>query len=227
MYDDLGVVRVSALTAADVRALRDRMRAKKKKPSTIANVMMPLHLIYRRALEDGVVAVSPLAGITIGKSGGERTIAEPAEAAKLLRALPDDQRALWTAAFYSGMRLGELRALRWTAVDLDEGVMHVRSSYCGRTRQEVAPKSAKGRRQVPIVQPLRVLLEPMKAAAATDDGYVFAAPGGAPFEPSTVYKSAKKAWKDAELTAVTPHQARHSFASYMIASGVGPRISRR
>lgn len=44
-----------------------------------------------------------------------------------------------------------------------------------------------------------------------------------PFEPSGVSRRAQTAWKTAELEALTLHEARHTFASLMIAAGVNAK----
>jgi integrase len=75
---------------------------------------MPLRVIYRRALARGEVAVNPCTGLELPAVRGRRDrIASPAEAAALIEALPESDRALWATALYAGLRRGELLALRW------------------------------------------------------------------------------------------------------------------
>jgi integrase len=73
-------------------------------------------------------------------------------------------RALWATAIYAGLRRGELRALRREDVDLATGVIHVRRGWDG-VKGEIAPKSAQGRRRVPIprLRQARRLRAPRKA----------------------------------------------------------------
>ena len=64
-------------------------------PSTVRNSLMPLRVLYRRALARGDVAVSPVTGIELAAVRGRRDrIASPDEAANLIDALPDDIRAV-------------------------------------------------------------------------------------------------------------------------------------
>ena len=56
-------------------------------------------------------------------------IAGPSQAATLLSALGERDRALWAAAFYTGLRRGELRGLRWEDVDLTTGTIKVRRAW--------------------------------------------------------------------------------------------------
>src|SRR5699024_3060694 len=96
---------------AHVQGLVDRLNATVE-PSTVRNVLMPLRVIFRRALEDDLVTASPCANLRVRAVRGKRDrIASPDEAAALLEALPADLRPLYATAFYAGLRRGELRGL--------------------------------------------------------------------------------------------------------------------
>jgi integrase len=124
--DDLGGAKLSAISRRDVQDLADRLRADGLDPSTIRNAIMPLRAIYRRAIEEGVVAVNPTANLRLPAVRGRRDrIASPEEAARLIAAAPEQDRALWATAFYAGLRRGELMALRIEDVDLASGVVRV------------------------------------------------------------------------------------------------------
>ena len=109
----LGTQRLSELARRDVQDFVDDLLAHGYDPSTVKNILNPLQAIYRRALSRGHVAVNPTAGLELPRSELTRDrIASPAEAADLLAALPDEDRAIWATAMYAGLRRGELRALR-------------------------------------------------------------------------------------------------------------------
>ena len=55
------------------------------------------------------------------------------------------------------------------------------------------------------------------------DGLVFGKTATVPFDPGTVVRHADVAWKAARLGRITMHEARHTFASYMIAAGVNAK----
>jgi integrase len=75
--------------------------------------------------------------------GRRDRIASPAGAAKLLAALPEQDRAIWATAMYAGLRLGELRALRYEHVDIRGGVIGVEASWDPREGL-IEPKSRAG-----------------------------------------------------------------------------------
>jgi integrase len=124
---------------------------------------------------------------------------------------------------YSGLRRGELRALRWSDVDLDTNLIHVRRSWDD-VDGAIEPKSRAGMRTVPIATVLRSLLvEHRLRRGGHGDDLVFGSADGRPFEPSSVRRRALTAWKRAELTAIGLHECRHTFASLMIAAGVNAK----
>jgi integrase len=220
---ELGGARLSDVTHADLQDLADRLLAAGHDPSTIRNTFLPLRVLFRRAVARGDVAVNPTSGLELPAVRGRRDrIASPAEAEQLLEALPEHERALWAAAFYAGLRLGELRALRWEDVDLAAGVIRVRRAW-DQKAGEIEPKSRAGVRDVPIPTVLRSYLAAHRLASKTDAGLVFGRTPSDPFNPATVNTRARKAWRAAELAPIGLHEARHTYASLMIAAGVNAK----
>jgi integrase len=84
----------------------------------------------------------------------------------------------------------------------------------------VEPKSKAGRRDIPIPAVLRAPLAAHKVASGNRDGLVFRSALGSHFDPSTVAARAKKSWEAAKLPPLGLHEARHTYASLMIAAGV-------
>jgi integrase len=220
----LGAKRLGDLQRRDVQRFADDLLAEGLDPSTVRNVLMPLRVIVRRAIEDGDVAVNPTAHLRLPAVRGRRErIASPEEARRLLEALPERDRPIWATALYAGLRRGELMALRWEDVDLPRGVIHIERAYDGKARVEVEPKSHAGRRTVPIVGALRDDLLAHKAREGRDCGLVFGSTPTTPFEASNLWRRAQVAWKQAGLTPIGLHESRHTFASVLIAAGVNAK----
>ena len=220
----IGGVRLSEVTTADLQRLVDRWQADPSmSASTIRNTVKPLQAIYRRAcLRDGL-PVNPTVGLDLPAARERRErIVPPHTAAKLIAALPSEERALWATALYAGLRLGELRALRWDAVDLAGGVIEVREAWDPKVGP-IAPKSAAGRRKVPVSAALRDLLLEHRLASGRADGLVFSRDGARPFAPNAAARRADPAWRAAGLEPIRLHEARHTFASFMIAAGVNAK----
>jgi integrase len=89
---------------------------------------------------------------------------------------------------------------------------------------EVEPKSDAGRRVVPIAGPVRRELAALKLRTGRDDNdVVFGRERHLPFIPTPTRARARKAWQAAGLEPLTPHEARHCAASYLIAAGLNAK----
>jgi len=152
-------------------------------------------------------------------SGNQSAKYEPRH--ELLAALPADDRVIWALALYAGLRRGELMALRWLDVDLAAGVIRVERSWDPKMKVFVEPKSRSGRRKVPIAGVLRDLLVEHKLGAKGE--LVLGRDGTRAFGDSALAARALRAWQGAGLEPITLHEARHTFASLMIAAGVNAR----
>jgi integrase len=220
---ELGGAKLAEIRRVDLQDLAERLQAEGLDPSTIRNALMPLRAIFRRALARGEVTINPTSGLELPAVRGRRArIATPAEATLLLAALPESERALWATALYAGLRRGELMALRWADVDLTDNLIRVERSWDIR-EGAIEPKSRAGRRSVPLPGRLREQLIEHRLRSGRSEGLVFGRSPTSPFEPVTVAARAKKAWQAAALEPITLHQARHTFASLMIAAGVNAK----
>jgi integrase len=123
---ELGDRRMSELRRGHIQDVVDELVADLLAPATIQATIIPLKAICRREVHRGRLAVNPTAGIELpAVRGGRDRIADPVEAAGLLTALPEADRAIWATAMYAGLRRGELMALRAESIDLDANVIHV------------------------------------------------------------------------------------------------------
>jgi len=221
---EFGAVRLSELRRLDLQGFVDGLLASGLSPSTIRNTVNPLQAIYRHAIERELVALNPTRDLRLPKANGKRErIASATEAAALLEALPISARPLWATAFYAGLRRGELRALRWTDVDLGRSEIRVARSWDDR-EGPVDPKSDAGLRTVPILAVLRDYLDALKIDTGRDgDDLVFGRSTVEPFSPSTTREGSQRAWKRAGLPPITLHECRHTFASLLIDAGVNAK----
>lgn len=123
---------------------------------------------------------------------------------------------LFFALFHTGMRLGEILNLQWSAIDLKERIITVKNTKAFTTK-------AKKERVIPINMSLLKILNKMKPKdkALTGTDFVFYNTRGAKLEERFVSKKFKKAAKDAKLNnKIHLHTLRHSFASNLVQRGV-------
>ena len=102
-------------------------------------------------------------------------------------------------------------------------MIRVERSYDDKGRVEIEPKSRAGRRTISIVGALRDILVEHKARQDRDSGLVFGSSAETPFQPSNLWRRAQRAWKRADLEPIGLHEARHTFASVLIAAGVNAK----
>jgi integrase len=231
---EFGRVKLGELRRRHVQLLVDRMVAAGVDAGTIRNRLMPLRVIYRRAMQDDLLHDSPTERLRIPASTAVRDrIASPAEAAAFIAPLARRDQALWGTAFYAGLRMGELKALRWEQVDLAANTIEVVAAIDA-WGNRIEPKSKAGRRRVPIFAVLRsVLLEHRLATGGR--GLVFGSTSETHFTDTAVRRRTRLAWSKAdkkrkaetpdipEIGVITLHEARHSFASLCIAAGVNAK----
>jgi integrase len=218
---ELGGHRLTDLTRFDMKDFVDRLQAQGLNASTIQVTFASIGVIYGHAVDRGRVAVDPTKGVKLPRAKGKRKrITSPEEATRLLAALPAEDRPLWATAMYAGLRRGELRALRWEDVDLGGNIIHVQRSWDPIEGAQETKTDAE--RKVPIASILRDYLVEHRIRATDPNGLVFGE-GEEPFSLNTVRNRALRAWDEVGLEPITPHEARHTYASTMIAAGVNAK----
>jgi integrase len=220
----LGPMRLSEIRRSDVQRLVDVLHAGGFAASAVRNNLDPLRRIFDRAVKRDLIPFSPCAHLEVPRGTGTRDrVASLAEAAVLLHALAESDRALWAAAFYAGLRMSELRALRWSDADLDDGggVLRIVQTWDDVERERDGGKSAAAVRTVMVIDELRPFLRAHKLATGRrGDDLMFGSTATKAMVRSTVRSRALRAWTIADLRPITPHECRHTFASVMAAAGV-------
>jgi integrase len=195
---------------------------------TINNILNFFHGLFRYSMKRGWTNANPVAAVDRPRDSGadpDIRFLDLEEFEALLRAVPEDllgptELVLYRAAGMTGLRQGELVALRWRDVDWGAGVIRVRRNY---TRGEFGtPKSRRSSRAVPMADRLATELENHFQASAYqgDDGLVFAHPQtGHVLDASKMRKRYKEALARAGLREVRFHDLRHTFGTHMAAAG--------
>ncbi len=195
---------------------------------TVSNHLNFAHGLFSFALKRGWVAANPVAGVDrprlVGTNPDIRYL-DRGEVEALLRAVPDDplgptDRVLYLTATMTGLRQGELIALRWQDVDWVAGVVRVRRNF---TRGRFGtPKTRRSSRAVPMADRVAAELErhSQRSAYQGDEDLVFCHPQtGHPYDASKQRKRFKEALKAAGLRPIRFHDLRHTFGTGMAAAG--------
>src|SRR5215212_6348218 len=127
---------------------------------TINKMLVILHGIFKRAMRVFGLPSNPLDGVDRQpqRRSGDFQVFTPGEIRLLVsKAESEQDAAIFTVTAFTGLRLGELRALRWEDIDFTNRIVHVRHSFT--YGNEGTPKSGKVR-SVPLID---------QAAKALDD----------------------------------------------------------
>ena len=215
-HEDTPLDRISV---ADVDAYRARVVADGRlSDRTINKTLVLLHGIFKRAQREHGLTGNPAAGAERQpqRRSGDFQVLEPVEAMQLAACADNDQdAAMFIVAAFTGLRLGELLALRWSDVDFTRRLVHVRRNYV--MKQETTPKSGKVR-SVPLIdQAARALDELSRRTEFTgDDDRVFINAVGDVVNHDQLRKRFKKALERAGLKPLRLHDLRHSFGTLAV-----------
>jgi integrase len=140
----------------------------------------------------------------------------PEEIDRLVAAAAGEQdAAIFCVAPFTGLRMGELIALRWRDVDFDRQLLRVYGSYSLGTL--TAPKSGLSR-AVPLADQVVVRLKALKRRGDRTgrDDLVFPGERGEYLDSSALRRRYKQALQNSELRTLRFHDLRHTFGSIAI-----------
>ena len=128
-------------------------------------------------------------------------------------------------AYRTGMRKGEIFALKWSDIDFKNGFIQVKrtqSIYAGKMELR-EPKSKASRRRITIDKHLIKLLETKEEVS--ESKYVFSVSDGTPKIPWELScKRFKTVCKRAGVEPRRFHDLRHTHATVLLSAGVHPKI---
>jgi integrase len=199
---------------------------------TVRNAWIVLSSVLDAAVDYSYLNSNPARGVKFPLPGRrkEPRILNSEALEKLLAQVREPYRSMVILAVLTGLRVGELLALRWKMIDLTAGTIRVSESvFHGQVQ---LPKSERSVRTIPIGPQTRALLEEhrTKIAAArwSEEGLVFPNQLGGPYRDSNLLERVlRPAAKVAGLERVTWHQLRHIHASTLHDIGVPAKIAQQ
>jgi integrase len=207
------------------QALREWLLTLDCSAKRIRNILTPLRHVTQQAVVDGLIDIDPFNYIVLRKIVHKDKFKSDyapdpfsgEEIESILNACPPAERRLFTTAFYTGMRTGELIALDASDVLMGKGLISVNKAIAEGVAKD-QPKTLAGVRQVTILSPVRAIL-----ADRPVSGKLFRRADGSPWPDD---KQVRLAWtrvlKRAGVKIRNPYQTRHTFASMMLSRGEDP-----
>ncbi len=236
----LGRVKLKALTPAHVRGLTSEKLDSGLAPATVRKIHSTLHKALSQAVSDGLIPRN-VGNVKAPRPTPEemRPLSE-GEARTLLNVAREDGdrfEPLYVLAITTGLRRGELLALRWDDADLERGTLRVGRALVREKGHHTLgeTKTKRGRRRINLtprtVSALkahrkRQLEERIELTELyKDHGLIFATSIGTPINPENLVKrSFKPLLKRAGLPEIRFHDLRHTCATLLLGRGVHPKL---
>ena len=211
--------KIDTLKASELALWQNRLLGKLASKTVIA-IRVIFHGVLQDAFRDEIISKNPF---SLVKSPKAVTLIKnkpftKEEIFKILDASIPKLKLFFAIGFFTGMRTGEITALKWSDVDLENKTITVsRSRNFG---VESSPKTKSSIREIDIID---ILLDYFKKHKKfkTNSDYLFLSRDDKPYYSAS--KIANKYWTEIlhhlNIERRTLYQMRHTFASMMISSG--------
>ena len=235
----LGSIRLRILSPQHIQSFYVQMMNEGLSSGTVKNLHIVLHSAMENAMKWNLVSRNVVELVTRpSNTAHEAQVLTIEQARKLIETAKDHKMwALLVMALATGMRRGELLALRWEDVDFQGGKLFVRravSKLNGRGYVEHEPKTKKGRRIIvlpsSVVEVLREHQEHVEQSKQKAGknwlplGLVFPNTRGNFIELAKLWHMLDGLVKQAGLPHMRFHDLRHSAATIMLAMGIHPKV---
>lgn len=225
----LGRYDLSELTPVVIHGFVEKLETSGLAASTVKSIYRLLAASLRFAQEEGLIPQNPCRKIRVQRTqiAEQRVLSRREQEA--IRALAEAQKELSALlGLYTGMRLGEVCALKWSDIDWEKGtitvqrtvqrVARIKPDGSGRTLLMIgSPKSIRSLRVLPI--PMFLLGQLKERMENTTSEYVFGVCDQVA-EPRTLQRRFQRMMNILGISGAHFHTLRHSFATRMLELGV-------
>ena len=239
----LGALKLRDVTPARVAAWLETLKAAGIGDRTIEVAAITAGKLFRSAFDRELISRNPCDNAAVREArphpkAKAPTVWSTEETKRFLDSQAGDRLfALWRVAATTGLRRGELAALRWSDLDLNAGSLRVSHTLAvvGYKVAESEPKTEKSRRTVGLDSATVSALKAHRTRQAEEmfaigrrpgkDGYVFTAnPQGDAFHPQRFTQILEAKAKAAGLPPIHLHCLRHGHATHALEAGVPMKV---
>ncbi len=207
---------IESITTAEIEAW---IGGVDRSPATRTKALVLMHGIFKRAKKVYGLPLNPVAEVEKPPTAqsGDIEVFSVEEVMALVRAAASEQdAAIYLTAAFTGLRRGELLAMRWRDVDFEGQVIRVRASYADGAL--TTPKSGKVR-SVPMAPNVAETLTKLRQRPlwTADDDLVFVGRTGSFLDGRALRRRYQDALDQAGLRRLRFHDLRHTFGTRVIA----------
>lgn len=187
-------------------------------PWSRRTILKMVRRIFEMAVEEGIVDRNPTAGIQIKVPEVEQKVLTNAEVAIFLReakALGHRFYPVWVVALMTGMRSGELFALKWTDLDLEARTISVSKQWT--SKNGICPTKTQRSRVVPISEALAKFLSDLRLRHGAECEHVL--PRLYEWEQGEQARITREFCSGIGVTEVKFHDLRATFITNLLARG--------
>ena len=223
-----GLRRLCDITRVDVQHFLADKRKNGFSGSSTHGMRTAISKVLQAAVDWSLLEQNPARGICIGDRAPktERLYLNPKEVGQLLASLPEPCHTLVLVAVLTGMRIGEILALRWKAIDLVRGSIQVRETVS--EGKFGSPKTKSSRRDIPMSQPVCEAFQAQLARCRqkNSDDLVFTTRNQTPLNPKNLRRRVlQPACKSLGLPLISWHSFRHTHATQLAEVGESLRTA--
>jgi integrase len=206
---------LSTIKAQDIERYKARKLAEGCARKSINNHLAVLSRLLRLAEEWEILPRAPRVKL-IATQDPDFVFLDFHDAEALLAAAEPEWRDIILFGLRTGLRLGELRALRWQDLNLTGHKVLVRRAAWNNTIG--SPKGGRPR-EVPLSEEVLTMLR-SRDQPASPSALVFGHPSGRMYHRNEMKWPLWRACKAASIRKIGWHVLRHSFASQLVMHGV-------
>lgn len=216
------------ISIAHVEACLSGMKQKDYSTNMLRSVRATFATVLRSAVKRGYLERNPAHGVVIHEADSEKEWRDysPEEILRLLGALSEPCASVVAIAVLTGMRIGEILALRWKRVDLLGATLKVAQTYS--SGEFGSPKTKSSRRVLPISSALGRVLENHRARTnpTSPEELVFQTRKGTPLSDKNLYnRELAPACDRIGLPRMSWHVFRHIHQTLLHDSGASLKAS--
>jgi integrase len=222
-----GGKQLNEITRWDIQSFLTEKLRQGNSAAHVHGMRTTMSKVLQAAVAWGLIGENPARGCHVARQEArrERRFLNSEQVQRLATALPEPCRSVVLVAVLTGLRIGEILALRWGRVDFLRGTVAVEETYSGRFGP---PKTRSSRRTIPMSSGLRQVLEIQRGQCGGIEAaeLVFSTSKGTPLSQKNLRNRVLEPTRQAlGLPPISWHTFRYTHATWLSEAQVSARVA--